>query len=74
MKPGDLIQVPDCWHANNSDWYGSRDFPCCWFCKVESNRVGYILGPSGMDMWECAFDKGVYILGEEEMRVINEGR
>lgn len=72
MKPGDLIKVPDCEpRSDRTDVWG---LPCCWFCRVSSNRVGYVLGPSGMDMWECAFDQGVYILGNEEARVINESQ
>ena len=73
MKPGDLVQVPTC----EPDTYqsGGTAIGCkCWFCHHNSNRIGFVLGPAVDELWEVAFDQGVYVLSDGEATVLNEDR
>jgi hypothetical protein len=73
VKLGDLVRVPSC----EPDTYRSDGqlaaVGCkCWFCHHNSNRIGFVIGPAEDDLWEVAFDQGVYLLAEGEASVINE--
>ena len=73
MKQGDLVVVPDC--DTNPEWEDLTGSICgCWFCNNGSNRIGFVLGPAGDDLWEVAFDQGIYELSEGEASVLNESR
>jgi len=55
MKIGDLVQVSKCGNekTRNLNWDCS-----CFFCKGQSNRVGYVLAPATRNGWVVMFDIG----------------
>jgi len=64
MKIGDLVKVPKC---------PDDGIRCsCFFCKGNSNCIGFILAPAELNMWHVMFDVGEWEMYESEMKVISE--